>query len=150
MGRERGKGQIGRIPQKTGKILEKSGKSHKGQKGRTSPDWGGTPVRLETPPPVYLRKRQNTRKSRVQEVSRDRSRIIHPSLIAPRHNKTSVLELACPSRGELPNSENFLNPRLSGLLSFSEVNRRLRQIIADTTKTDKTVPVHRVSFWKGV
>ena len=37
------------------------------------------------------------------------------SLIAPKHNKTSILEISCPSREELSNSDNFLNPRLSGL-----------------------------------
>ena len=36
---------------------------------------------------------KNARKSRVQEDSRDRSRIIRPSLIAPKHSKT-VSELS--------------------------------------------------------
>ena len=43
-----------------------------------------------------VRKRQKTRKSRVQEVSRDRSRFIRPSLIAPEHSKTSVLGAFVP------------------------------------------------------
>ena len=61
-----------------------------------------------------LRKRQKTRKSRVQEVSRNRSRIIRPSLIAPKHNKSKVLVFLCSLREELPNSNHFLNPQNPG------------------------------------
>ena len=42
---------------------------------------------------AQIRRRQKPGKSRVQEVSRDRSRTIRPSLIAPKHSKTSVLGL---------------------------------------------------------
>ena len=38
------------------------------------------------------------RKSRVQEVSRDRSRIIRPSLIAPKHSKRSVCTTSASGR----------------------------------------------------
>ena len=63
-----------------------------------------------------IRKRQKTRKSRVQEISKDRSRIIHPSLTALKHNSTSIFwEFSYPWREELPNSDNFLNPRLPGV-----------------------------------
>ena len=43
-----------------------------------------------------IRKRQKTRKSRVQEVSRDWSRIIGRSLIARKHSKTSALGVSYP------------------------------------------------------
>ena len=59
---------------------------------------------------------------RVQEVSRDRSRMVPFSQIAPKHNKTTVLRALIPWREELPKSGNFLNPRFSGLLSFPEKN----------------------------
>ena len=49
---------------------------------------------LKTHP--MLRKPQKTRKSRVQEVSRDQSWISCPSLIALKHNKTSVLGAFAP------------------------------------------------------
>ena len=39
---------------------------------------------------VEIQETRKGRTSRVQEVSRDRSRIIRPSLIAPKHSKTSV------------------------------------------------------------
>ena len=53
-------------------------------------------------------KRKKTRTSRVQEVSIDRSRIIRPSLKAPKRQKQQVFwEL-------LSNSDNFVNPRLTG------------------------------------
>ena len=43
-----------------------------------------------------FRKRQKTRNSRVQEVSRDRSRIIYLPLIAPKHSKQAFWELRSP------------------------------------------------------
>ena len=59
-----------------------------------------------------LRERQKTRKSR------DQSRTICPSLIAPKHSKASVWEPSCPgtSREQSPIFDDFLNPRLPGLL----------------------------------
>ena len=76
-----------------------------------------------------LSKKKNTRKSTIQEVSRD-------DQIAPKHNKTSVLELSYPSKGDLLNSDNFLNPRLSGLLSFPK-NYIINAEILGTDATEK-------------
>ena len=46
---------------------------------------------LASAPEPIQKTTQETRQSRVQEVSRDRPGIIHPSLIAPKLSKTSVL-----------------------------------------------------------
>ena len=69
---------------------------------------------------LSFRKRQKTRKSRVQEVSRDGSRIIRPQLIAPKHSKTRVVGAFVSWREDLHNSDSFLNPRLPGFLSLPD------------------------------
>ena len=43
-----------------------------------------------------------------------------PPLIAPKHSKTSVLGAFVPLKKGGPNSANFWNPQLPGLLSFPE------------------------------
>ena len=69
-----------------------------------------------------ISKRQKTRKSRVQEVSRDRPRIIRTSLIAPKHRnkKKGFWSFHTPEEKSYRTLINSWARRLPGLLSFPD------------------------------
>ena len=99
-----------------------------------------------------------------------RSWIIRPSLIAPKHSKTSVLELpklAYPWKEKLPNLDDFLNPGLPVFCCFlkkltnrfnqkypqycQEVHDQLREALSEPLlkKEESPAVLGGREFWKS-